>query len=216
MWQQLKLGLKVLKLVFESSPKWASFYFATNAASSITPAATLYLGKLTIDAIILAIRTPTPAHIQMIIILAIVSFSAEGVNSLFGNLAMHGYDVMKDLFSKYAMQKVINHAADLDLSYFEDPKFHDQLEKVQREINFRPVVAMQNVVELSSSIVGLFSLLFILTRLSWWAPLAILIFSLPRLIFRLKYKIRNRGASKQNFCLAQICFEKQRESRQRQ
>jgi ATP-binding cassette subfamily B protein len=184
---QLLLGYKVLKLVFESSPRWASFYFATNAASSVTPAATLYLGKLTIDAIVTAIRVPSPDHIQMIIILAIISFSAEGINSLFANLAMHGYDVMKDLFSKYAMQKVINHAADLDLSYFEDPKFHDQLEKVQREINYRPVVAMQNIVELASSIVGLFSLLFILTRLSWWAPVAILIFSLPRLIFRLKF-----------------------------
>jgi ATP-binding cassette, subfamily B, bacterial len=184
---QLKLGARVLKLVFASSPKWASFYFVTTGLGSITPAVTLYLGKLTVDAIVAAIRNPNPQSINLIILYSVLSFSAEAVNSLFGNLAMHGYDVMKDIFSKFAIQKVIEHSADLDLSYFEDPKFHDQLEKVQREIAYRPTTAMSQVVEATSSVVGLFSLLVLLVRLAWWAPLVILIFSVPRLIFRLRY-----------------------------
>lgn len=184
---QIKLGYKVLRLVFESSPKWASFYFVTNAINSIVPAIALYIGKLTIDAVITATRNPTQSNISAIIFLAVIAFLAEAFNSFSGSLATHGYDVMKDIFAKYAVRKVIDHSASLDLSYFEDPKFHDQLEKVQREISYRPTQAMQMIVEVASSLVGLLSLLVILIRLAWWAPLVLMVFSVPRFLFRLKF-----------------------------
>ena len=184
---QLRLGYKVLRLVFESSPGWATYYFATSIAQSITPAITLFISKLIIDAIILAAKSPTQPHIVTVVFYTVLAFAAEVTNSLFSNLSMHGYDVMKDIFTRFAIKKVITHSADLDLAYFEDPKFHDQLEKVQREINYRPTTAMNQAVELLSSFFGLLSLLIILVRLAWWAPLALLFFSLPRLIFRLKF-----------------------------
>lgn len=184
---QVNLGYKVIKLVFESSPKWASFYFFVNIISSIVPAVTLYVGKLTIDAVIAAIRNSSPENIRFVLLLAVVALIAETFNSLFANLAMHAYDVMKDIFEKYATRKIIDHAASLDLSYFENPKFFDQLEKVQRESYYRPTQAMNLVVETTSSIVGLFSLLAILIRLSWWAPIILIIFSLPRMLFRLRF-----------------------------
>ncbi len=184
---QLNLGFKVLKLVFEASPRWASFYFLSNAANSITPAITLYVGKLTVDAIVSAIKSPDMAHIHLILFYVVVAFAAEAINAFFGNLSTHGFDVMKDIFTEFAIKKVLNQAASLDISYFEDPKFHDQMEKVQREIYSRPAQAMNVIVEATSSVVGLISLLAILVRLAWWAPIVLIIFSLPRLLFRMKF-----------------------------
>lgn len=184
---QLNLGYKVIKLVFESSPKWASFYFFVNIISSVIPAVTLYVGKLTIDAVVAAIRNSSPENIRFVLVLAVLALAAETFNSLFANLAMHAFDVMKDIFEKYATKKIIDHASSLDLSYFENPKFFDQLEKVQRESSFRPTQVMNLVVETASSIIGLFSLLAILIRLSWWAPIVLIIFSLPRMLFRLRF-----------------------------
>lgn len=184
--EQLVLGLKVIKLVFESSPKWASFYFATSAINSVVPAVTLYLGKLIVDAIVKAIQMPSSSNLWSIIFLTLLAFIAEGSNSLFAALSMYGYDYMKDVFNKFVSEKILEKSSSLDLAYFDSPKFHDQLEKVQRE-TYRFSQAMSEMVDLTTSIVGLFSLLFILVRLSWWAPILLLVFSIPRFLFRLRY-----------------------------
>ena len=184
---QFVLGFKVLKLVFEASPKWASFYFGTSFLNSVTPAATFYLGKISVDAVITAINSPTQTNINTVVFLAIANLVLQTINSLFSNLAQHGYDIVKDLLTARTFTKVYNHAAELDLAYFESPRFHDELEKVRTGLGYRPEQAMNLVVEFLSSIAGLFSLSFLLVKVGWWAPLALIILSLPRLIYRMKF-----------------------------
>lgn len=184
---QLVLGGKVLKLVFEASPKWASFYFGTSLVNSLIPAMTFYLGKISIDAVISAVQSPTAEKINFIILLTIANLALQTVNSLFANLAIHGYDIAKDLLNKHTFTKVYNHAAELDLGYFESPRFHDELEKVRQGLGYRPEQAMNLLVDFLSSIGGLISLSFLLIKVGFWAPLVLIILSIPRLIYRLKF-----------------------------
>ncbi len=184
---QLNLGYKVLKLVFQSSPPWASFYFGTNIINSITPTLSFYIGKILVDAIVVAIRIPSQQNIVLIIQIVALGLGVNLLNSFFGSLASHGYNVMKDLLNKHAINKVLIKSAELDLSYFENPKFHDQLEKVQREIGYRPPQAMDIVVEGTSSFIGIISLSFLLFRLAFWAPIILVLLSVPRLLYRLKF-----------------------------
>ena len=177
---QAVLGLKVLKLVFESSPKWASFYFGTTLISSVVPTFGFYLGKLTIDAIL-------ARDINLVLLLALAGLGINTLSSAFNNLASYGYNIMKDLLNRYSTEKILVKSAELDLSYFENPKFHDQLEKVQREISYRPQQAMDLVVEGISSVAGAISLSFLLFNLSVWAPFILVALSVPRFVFRLKY-----------------------------
>lgn len=184
---QIKLGIKVLKLVFDSSPKWASFYFLSSALNSSVPALSFYIYKLIIDAIIAAAKSPSPENIRLVLAFILLNFLIDTIGSVFGNLSTYGYDACKDIFNKFAISKVLEKSANLDLSFFEDHKFYDQLEKVQRDIYWRPVQVMNTVVDGTSAILGLFPLLFILTRLAFWAPIVIVALYLPRLLFRLKY-----------------------------
>lgn len=184
---QLVLGGKVLKLVFEASPKWASFYFGTSFLNSVTPAATFYLGKISVDAVIAAIQSPTQEKIQYIIFLTFANLALQTINSLFSGLAQHGYDIAKDLLNKHTFTKVYNHAAELDLAYFESPRFHDELEKVRQGLGYRPEQAMNLIVEFLSSIAGLISLSLLLIKIGFWAPIVLIILSLPRLVYRLKF-----------------------------
>ncbi len=184
---QITLGIKVLRMVFIASPKWASFYFISNALNSAIPTLSFYIYKLIIDATVAAIKTPSPENIRLVLAFVILNFLIDSVGAIFGNFSTYGYDTCKDIFNKFAIGKVLDKAASLDLSFFEDHKFYDQLEKVQRDIYYRPVQVMNTVVNGFSAILGLFSLLFLLTRLAYWAPIAIVTLSLPRLFFRLKY-----------------------------
>jgi len=122
-----------------------------------------------------------------VVLFIVINFLVDGLMAAFGSLSNYGYDACKDVFNKLAIGKVLDKAATLDLEFFENPKFFDQLEKVQRDIYWRPVQLMSVTVETFSSMLGLASLLVILVRLSPWVPLVIIILNLPRLLFRLKF-----------------------------
>lgn len=177
---QLVLGYKVLALAFESSPKWASFYFTTSLLNSVVPTIGFYFGKLAIDAVI-------AKDVFLVVVYALAGLGINTLSSFFSNLASHGYNVLKDILTQHAIAKVLTKAAELDLAYFENAKFHDQLEKVQREIYFRPYQALDVVVEGSSAFFGAISLSLLLFKLAWWAPFILIILSIPRLIYRLKF-----------------------------
>lgn len=184
---QLILGFKVLKMVFEASPLWASFYFGTSAINSVIPTLGFYIGKILIDAIVAASKNPSQENVILILEITTLGLVINLVNSVFGSLARHGYDVMKDLLNKHVINKVLAKSAELDLSYFENPKFHDQLEKVHREISYRPSQAMDIVVEGASSLIGIISLSFLLFRLAFWAPALLIVLSIPRFVYRMKF-----------------------------
>ncbi len=184
---QLILAGKVIRLVFEASPTWAVFYFGTTVVNGITPTLTFYIGKVLVDAVVLAIKNPSQQNLVMIFYIAGLGFGVTIINSLFYGLSQYGWDVMKDLLIKHAVNKVLAKSAELDLSYFESPKFHDQLEKVQREIYSRPWQVMDLVVSGFASIVSLVSLSFLLFSLAFWAPFLLIVLALPRLLYRLKF-----------------------------
>ncbi len=181
------LGLKVIALVFQSSPSQATIFFASNIAKSLYPAASFYLTKLGIDAIVLAAATPSPANIRSVVIVAAAAFLLANARNIIDAITRHSYNVLKDEFGKYAIFRVADQTSNLDLAHFENPKFHDQLEKVNREIYGRPFNTLDSVVEIVANLTQIISLLALLWRFSWFVPLTLLAISIPRLIFRLKY-----------------------------
>ncbi len=97
---QLVLGGKVLKLVFEASPKWAIFYFGTTLLSSVIPTFGFYVGKLAIDAIL-------ARDINLILWYSTLGLGIFTLSSIFNNLASYGYNIAKDYLNRHVLQKVM-------------------------------------------------------------------------------------------------------------
>lgn len=185
--EQLSLGSKVLRLVYESSPKLSILYFVSTFGSSILPAINLYLGKLIVDAIVLTITNRSNTNINSILIFTGLLFLTNTLNNLLWVFRRHSFNLLKDVFIKYAVEKIASHTSSLDVAFFENPEFHDKLEKVQREVYSRPFDSMGAATSTIGSTISLLSLVAILIRLAWWAPILLLIISIPRLFFRLHF-----------------------------
>lgn len=185
--QQFVLGWKVLKLVFECSPKWAGLYLGTSILSGFIPTLTFYIGKLNIDAVINAISQPTQENIVWVLTLICILLAMDSVNSIIGSFVGFSFDYLKDLFNFKFITKTVNHATEIDLSQFESPGFQDKFEKVRQGLSWKPVNALADAVEIISTSTSLISLAILLIKLSPFAPLVIIIFSIPRLIFRFKF-----------------------------
>jgi len=99
------------------------------------PVATLWVGKLIIDAVVASREASAdPARLWKLIALEIVIVTAGDVLARASSLVE---SLLGDLFSNHTSVRLMEHAAALDLSHFEDPAFYDHLERARRQTTSR-------------------------------------------------------------------------------
>ncbi len=124
-----------LRLVWETHRAYAVATIALRLLRAGVPVATLWLAKLIIDTVVSA-RMGRPnisrlwflVGLELVIVFAgeVLDKASTAVEGLFGDLCSH-----------HMSEKLISHAAKLDLRHFEDPAFYDQLERAQRQTTGR-------------------------------------------------------------------------------
>ncbi len=124
-----------LRLAWQTHPGYATATALLRILRASVPVAALWVAKLIIDTIIAA-RSGHGAYSRLWTLLAIeiaiavigeaMSKASVVIEALFG-----------DLCSNELSERLIRHAATLDLSHFEDAAFYDQLERAQRQTTGR-------------------------------------------------------------------------------
>jgi ATP-binding cassette subfamily B protein len=124
-----------LHLVWETHRGYTIATVVLRLARAAVPITTLWVAKLIIDNVVAArMGRPNLSRLWLLVglELAIVCFgealdkASTAVEGLFGDLCSH-----------HLGEKLISHAAQLDLRHFEDPAFYDQLERAQRQTTGR-------------------------------------------------------------------------------
>jgi ATP-binding cassette, subfamily B, bacterial len=124
-----------LRLVFETHRGYTIATVVLRLLRAGVPIATLWVAKLIIDAVVSArMGRPNISRLWMLVGLELLIVAvgealdkaSTAVEGLFGDLCSH-----------HISEKLISHAAGLDLRHFEDPAFYDQLERAQRQTTGR-------------------------------------------------------------------------------
>ncbi|HEX3582714.1 MAG TPA: ABC transporter ATP-binding protein [Thermoanaerobaculia bacterium] len=124
-----------LRLAWQTHPGYASATAILRILRACVPVAALWVAKLIIDTIIAAraghgtysrLWTLLAIEIAIAIVGEAMSKASVVIEALFG-----------DLCSNELSERLIRHAATLDLSHFEDAAFYDQLERAQRQTTGR-------------------------------------------------------------------------------
>lgn len=124
-----------LHLVWETHRGYTAATVVLRLLRAGVPIATLWVAKLIIDAVVSArMGRPNISRLWLLVglellIVAIgeaLDKASAAVEGLFGDLCSH-----------HISEKLISHAAGLDLRHFEDPAFYDQLERAQRQTTGR-------------------------------------------------------------------------------
>jgi ATP-binding cassette, subfamily B, bacterial len=127
------------------------------------PLATLWVGKLIIDAVVS--RSPRIwTYVAWEVGLAILSDILGRVNGLADSL-------LADRFSNKISFRLIQHAATLDLVSFEDPAFHDKLERARRQTVSGRLTVLASLMNICQDLVSLASLSAGLILFSPWLML---------------------------------------------
>lgn len=175
---------RVLRLVLTTSTPLTICLALLNLLRGITPAFSVTISQLTIDAVVHGIRTHDISPIWLPVGLQL------GVGLLDRLLSTLSNIVQQLLQNKVAnrMQLIILEKANtLDLSFFEDAEFYDKLRHASDESSYRPVTLISQSFDLGRTLITLFSMLFLLTQLAWWLALIALVIPIPSFIASTRY-----------------------------
>src|SRR5215468_6314959 len=125
----------LLKLVWETHRGYTATMAALRLLRAGIPVATLWVGKLIIDAVVASREgSPNLSRLWRLIALEIAIVTASDILARTSSLVE---SLLGDLFSNHTSVRLMEHAATLDLAHFEDPAFYDQLERARRQTTSR-------------------------------------------------------------------------------
>ena len=121
-----------LRMVWQTHRGWTAGIAALRLLRAFVPIATLWIGKLIVDAVVASVRSGTPDWRRLVTLLLaeMAVVTAGEVAARTGTLLE---SLLGDRFSNRLSVQLMEHAAELDLQHFEDPRFYDRLERARRQ-----------------------------------------------------------------------------------
>jgi len=132
-----------LKLVWRTSPALTLSQALLRVLRALLPVATLYVGKLIIDEVVLLAQAPPTSEdlrqwiasgtLDRIGWLLALEFGLAVVSDVLGRFVSLLDSLLSEQFSNETSLRLMEHAATLDLEDFEDSELQDRLERARRQ-----------------------------------------------------------------------------------
>ena len=126
--QSLKNIPPVLKIIWDSSPAVVTWGLILRAIVALSPLALLAVGRLIIKAVDVASGTPLRPHFWWLVGL---EFGLACLASILNRGVDYCDTLLADKFIRHISVRIMYHASRLDLASYEDPLFHDKLERAR-------------------------------------------------------------------------------------
>lgn len=134
-------------MVWDASPGLMLSSLLLRLVRSLLPVATLYIGKLIIDDVVLLAQLPqrpqsfeewlASGHLNGLGVLLLAEFALAVLADVLGRSISLIENLLAERVSNASSVRLMQHAATLDLEDFEDAAFQDQLERARRQTSGR-------------------------------------------------------------------------------
>ena len=183
-----------LALVWESSRGWTIAGLALVIVQALLPLASLYLIKLTVDAVTAGITAvDKAASIREVLILvaltglvALLTAAARAVASI---IELHKGQLVTD----HVTDIIHRQSVAVDLAYYEDSRYHDTFYRAQREASSRPARIVAELTSLIQNGISLIALGGLLLYLHWGVSLVLFATALPSIVVKVRHSNRLYG-----------------------
>ena len=167
----------VLRIVWQSGPLVVSLGLVFRLISSLIPLAALWITKLIIDGIVLAVSSHQPVK-PLLWWLVAAEFAIAIFGSILGRTIDYVDALLADKYTRHISIRVMKHAAELDLMAFEDPVFYDRLERARVQATDR-LGMIQSIGRLVQQVITAASLSVSILVFSPWLLLLLIAGILP-------------------------------------
>ncbi len=170
---------EALGLVWTTDKRLTILIAAITILAGVTPGAIAYVGKLIVDAVVLAVQTELEADRWMVL----KWIGLEAVLVILMAAAQRGLMIANSLLRALLGQRVnvmiLEKAQTLELSHFEDSEFYDKMTRARREASSRPLSLVTRTFGLVQNGITLLTYGWLLLQFSWLAVVGLLVAALP-------------------------------------
>lgn len=182
---KIKLFRKALDLVWQSAPGWATVNIIISVLQSFFPLVLIWLIKLLIDEITVAVTSEgTFERIIPLIIAVVVIYFLDEISSASAFYVRRNQSVRLE---EYMYELLHAKAVRLDLINFEHPGYYDSLSRAVSEAPWRPNSILDNIISMFRGIISLILMAGILLSLHWGATVLLIVVNIPGIWLRLHY-----------------------------
>ena len=201
---------RVLRLVWEASPILTLGLALATLLAGLVPAATAYTGKLLINSVVQAIQVhansslPDQAVLSVplplltlqspmftttgaIVALAVVQFAIYLLSSLFSTMRNITQQLLQEKVTFRIQLMVMEHAAELDLPFFESSSSYDLLRRAQTEAASRPVAMVTSAFGLIQTAITFVTMVALLIGVSPLLAAIALVSPVPAFVADTRY-----------------------------
>ncbi len=196
---------RVLRLVWEASPRITLGLFAATAVAGVIPAAAAYTSKLLINSVVQGIlihnthipdrqqftlgpvHTPVFTSVNAIVFLAVLQLALFAITALLGTIRNITQQLLQNEVAMRIQLMVMEKAASLDLSFYEDPASYDLLRRAQTDSINRPVMMISTAFGLVQTLLTFITMIALLLGVSPLLALLALVSPIPAFIADTRY-----------------------------
>ena len=199
---------RVLRLVWDASPRITLGLFAATVVAGVIPAGAAYTSKLLINAVVrgIVIHTtnvpnvvtfhdldpnlhggPSFTVVNMIVVIALLQLALFAITALLGTVRNITQQLLQNSVAMRIQLMVMEKAASLDLSFYEDPASYDLLRRAQTDSINRPVMMISTAFGLVQTLLTFITMIALLIVVSPLLALLALASPIPAFIADTRY-----------------------------
>jgi ATP-binding cassette subfamily B protein len=179
----LRTLAQLLGLVWQAQPALTAAMIALRLARGVVPVATLWVGKLIIDAVVSGARGAGVGDLWRYVALEVVIVLGGELLARASSLVE---SLLGDLFSNFVSIRLMVHSATLDLTQFEDPTTYDHLERARQQTTGR-IALLAQLFSMAQDAITLTTLAIVLVAYSPWLLLLLVAAVFPSFLGETHY-----------------------------
>lgn len=177
---------RALSLVWEADRTNALAQAALTVVQAALPAALAWVGKLIIDAVVEAARSPSDETRAAVMRLVSVELALAVVTLLVTRLSALSRELLRMRLGNLLNERLLEKSLTLELRHFEDSETYDVMQNARRESASRPLSLAMAVITIARHLLTLSTFAVLLWRISWWTTLVLLVAALPAFLAETK------------------------------
>jgi ATP-binding cassette, subfamily B, bacterial len=188
--QGLRLD-RAIRLVWASAPGWATVNLVLVVVQGALPLAGLYLLKRVIDALQVAVAAPGVAvSFRPVLFWVVIAAAVALLTAIARSLAELAGQAQSLVLSDKVTDVLHTQSVAVDLEYYEDPRYHDTLQRAQGDAPYRPISIVNRLVQIGQNGISLAGVASLLFAFNPWVALVIILVALPGAWVRILYSRR--------------------------
>ena len=181
----MKQLFKALNMIRMCRPKsfWLRIFYVF--VQSVLPLVSLYVLKFLVDSVTNGEQQVILGHEFSPYMLLVIFSLLFLLNRLVNVLSTVNNDIMSQRLVDYLSDRMQRQSARLDMSYFDNPEYHDTYHRAQQEASYRPLQVLNGFMNLFGALLTISGIVVMLTTASPWIIVVMVVAVFPSFVVRI-------------------------------